>query len=217
MKDLKFKSNTFKAESEGIVSGYASKFGNIDSDNDIIAAGAYKKTIAERRDRIAFVWQHDITKPIGKALKLEEDNEGLFIEAKISDTALGRDAKTMIEDGVIKEFSVGFVPIVQEYNKETKLNTIKEIKLYEFSLVTIAANPEAMVTGYKGEFEPISEIERIIKCVSKLQTEELKHYVEFELLRLSKALQKKEAVPTLLDDEAEILKELNSILTLKTK
>ena len=188
MKQLKFKSHGIGELKEGIVSGYASKFGNVDSDGDIIAKGAYEKTLSDRGDRIAFLWQHDIHQPLGKPQAMREDLKGLFVEAKISDTSLGRDVKTMIEDEVIKEFSVGFVPVVQEYNKETDINTIKEIKLFEFSLVTIAANPEAVVTGMKGEFKPIDEIDRVIRLVKKLDSDQAKNIIEFELLKLAEYL-----------------------------
>lgn len=39
-------------EANGIVSGYGSIFGNIDSDNDIILQGAYTKTLSENGSRV---------------------------------------------------------------------------------------------------------------------------------------------------------------------
>ena len=42
-------------EKSGIVKGYGSIFGNIDSDGDIISKGAYTKTIKENGDRVYFL------------------------------------------------------------------------------------------------------------------------------------------------------------------
>ena len=186
MAELNFKQNKFDDMKEGIVMGYASKFGNIDSDIDIIQKGAYSKTLSERGDRIKFVYQHDMSRPLGKPTKMEEDDNGLYVEAKISDTSLGRDVKTLIEDEVISEFSVGFSPIIDEFNKDTGIRTIKEIKLYEFSLVTLAANQEAIVTGIKSGYDPIPEINRLISNIKKMQTDEAKTLIEYELLKLQK-------------------------------
>ena len=78
-------------EKAGIVKGYASTFGNKDSDNDIINKGAYKKTIEENGKRIKYIYQHDMDKPLGVIKMLEEDNKGLMFEAKIANTTLGKD------------------------------------------------------------------------------------------------------------------------------
>ena len=52
-------------EKLGIVKGYGSVFGNKDSDNDIIEKGAYRRTIKNNGSRVKYLYQHDITKPIG--------------------------------------------------------------------------------------------------------------------------------------------------------
>lgn len=147
---LRFKGNYFDDmdDEKGIIKGYASMFNNKDSDGDIITKGAYTKTLQENSERIAFLYQHNMNQPIGKPLSMKEDEKGLFIEAKISDSSLGQDVKTMVSEGILKEFSVGFIPIKEDLQKD--VNYIKEIKLFEFSLVTLAANPLAKVTEYKG-------------------------------------------------------------------
>ena len=135
-------------DEKGIIKGYASMFNNKDSDGDIITKGAYSKTLQENSERIAFLYQHNMNQPIGKPLSMKEDERGLFIEAKISDSSLGKDVKTMVTEGILKEFSVGFIPIKEEQGA-ANVNYIKEIKLFEFSLVTLAANPLAQVTEFK--------------------------------------------------------------------
>jgi len=185
---LVYKSQEFDkdAASEGLIKGYASIFGNVDSDGDIMDRGAYSKTLQESKDRVKFLWQHDMHMPLGKVMDVYEDEQGLPFEAKISDTELGKDAKTLIKDGVLNEFSVGFMPIKMEKGSDG-YNHIKEVKLFEFSLVTLAANSEAVMTDYKSAVKPDeipTRIDAIIKLNKSLRTNQAKHAVEFELLKL---------------------------------
>ena len=181
---LRFKGNYFDDmdDEKGIIKGYASMFNNKDSDGDIITKGAYAKTLQENSERIAFLYQHNMNQPIGKPMSMKEDEKGLFIEAKISDSSLGQDVKTMVSEGILKEFSVGFIPIKEDLQKD--VNYIKEIKLFEFSLVTLAANPLAKVTEYKGTKSVdnlMDEFDKLIKMSRKLDNP---HLLEFELRML---------------------------------
>ena len=57
----------------GIVKGYGSVFGNVDSDGDIITRGAYSKTIKENGQRVRYLYQHNMDMPLGKMINLYED------------------------------------------------------------------------------------------------------------------------------------------------
>ena len=91
---------------------------------------------------------NDSLLPIGRPLEVREDSKGLYIKAKISDTAMGRDVKVLLKDGVLNELSIGYDPIVFDYD-ETGIRHLREVKLWEVSVVTWAMNPEATVIGYK--------------------------------------------------------------------
>lgn len=138
---------------QGIVTGYFSVFGVIDSDNDMIMPGAFLKTIEENgptgKDRVLHLWQHQPTEPIGKPSVLKEDSYGLYFESRISKTTKGIDALKLYEDGVINEHSIGFNTV----QKETKSNhtALLELKLWEGSTVTWGANEMARLTGMKSE------------------------------------------------------------------
>lgn len=136
-------------EAEGIFSGYGAVFSNVDSGGDVIEPGAFTKTIAESGDRVKILSGHnDGLLPIGKPIELREDAKGLYLEAKISDTALGRDVKTLIGDGVLCELSIGYDPVVFYYDEEG-IRHLQEVKLWEISVVTWAMNEQATITGYK--------------------------------------------------------------------
>ncbi len=147
-KRMRFKMDSFD-EGEGLFSGYAAVFDNIDSGGDIIEPGAFTKTLAEGWDRVKILALHnDCWLPIGRPIELREDENGLYISAKISDTAMGKDVKILLRDGVLSELSIGYDPIIFEYD-ENGLRHLREVKLWEVSVVTWAMNQEAVITGYK--------------------------------------------------------------------
>ncbi len=148
-KTLQFELEDFDEE-QGIFSGYAAVFGNVDSGGDIIEPGAFTKTIAEGLGRIKILVLHnDGWLPIGIPLELREDAHGLYIKGKISDTAMGKDVKTLLSDGVLTEMSIGYDPVIFDYDQEDGIRHLREVKLWEVSIVTWAMNPEAVITGYK--------------------------------------------------------------------
>jgi hypothetical protein len=138
-------------EKAGIIKGYGSYFGNKDSDNDVIMKGAYKKTIAENGERVKYLYQHDMNQPIGKMTELYEDEKGLVFVAEIAKTQLGKDVVELMKSGVITENSVGIMPM--QKNNKGDYREITEVKLYEISAVTLAANDQAKILDVKGNID----------------------------------------------------------------
>ena len=93
---------------------------------------------------------NDSLLPIGIPTELREDAKGLFMSAKISDTTLGRDVKTLIHDGVLCELSIGYDPVVFDYD-ENGIRHLREVKLWEISVVTWAMNEQAVITDHKSD------------------------------------------------------------------
>lgn len=148
-----------------IVSGYLSSFGNLDSDNDIIVKGAFQKSINERFNNIFFLYQHDWSKPLGKFKKLEEDEKGLYFEAEIVETSYGLDQLKLYESGLVNEHSIGYQVIKDEWDKNTGIRTIKELKLYEGSAVTLGANSQTPFTGFKSQTQQKDVISKIVQLM----------------------------------------------------
>ncbi len=127
--------------------GYASVFNIIDHYNDIILAGAFKKSIKlhNKKNNIKFLWQHDYKNPIGIINLLSEDSYGLLIEGSINSSInKGKEAISLIRQGAINGLSVGFVSKDSGYNKNG-YREIKEAELWEVSIVTFPANPNACI------------------------------------------------------------------------
>lgn len=143
-------------ESTGEFSGYAAVFGNLDSGGDIIEKGAFTKTIVEDFSRIKILSQHNSYElPIGKPMELREDEKGLYIRGRISDTQTGRDIRTLLKDGVLSELSIGYDAIAFDYDSEAGIRHLKEIKLWEVSIVTWAMNDQAKIDDVKSLVEEL--------------------------------------------------------------
>ena len=90
---------------------------------------------------------------IGVIVDLKEDERGLWFRAKVSKTRDGKDVEVLIEDGALKEFSIGFITKGYEWNEDDVVRTLTEVELWEISLVTRAANEQArlVTTEVKSE------------------------------------------------------------------
>ncbi len=168
---------------------YLSKFDNLDSDNDIIQKGAFKKSLNERgpgsqgNRKIQFLRHHDWTKQIGVFTKLEEDESGLFAVGKLGTSSLGEDAWRDYNEGIIREHSIGYqlltdkVKFVKDESiKGGGYNLIQEVVLFEGSAVTFGSNDLTNVVGVvKGQnktkyIDDVSEeLVRVIGALSKGQ------------------------------------------------
>jgi HK97 family phage prohead protease len=173
-------------EKAGIIKGYGSYFGNKDSDNDVITKGAYKKTIAENGDRVKYLYQHDMNQPIGKMTELYEDDKGLVFVAEIAKTQLGNDVVQLMKSGVITENSVGIMPL--QKNNKGDYREITEVKLYEISAVTLAANDQAKILDVKGNVD-VEKLSKRYDNLSKLIrkgniSDEMGFAIEAEILKL---------------------------------
>ena len=135
------------------VAVYLAKFGNVDSDNDVIQKGAFKKSIQERgpesssNRKIAFLRHHDWEKQIGVFSRLEEDDNGLYAVGRLGTSTMGEDAWRDYQDGIIKEHSVGFQRVSDKtkFVKDTSnpaggFTLLQEVKLWEGPAVTFGAN-----------------------------------------------------------------------------
>jgi HK97 family phage prohead protease len=134
------------------VAMYVSKFDVIDSDNDLIRRGAFKKSIEERgpsssgNRKIAFLRHHNWEMQIGKAIHMEEDQNGLFVVSRLGNSTQGNDALEDYKDGIIREHSIGFkyiedkIRFVEGDTKEGGYFEIAEVALWEYSAVTFGAN-----------------------------------------------------------------------------
>jgi len=154
---------------QGIVSGYFSAFGNVDSDGDIMMPGAFKRSIQdwgpEAKGRIKHLMNHDPSQPLGKILELKEDNYGLFYRSQIGKHKLGVDFIKMVESDLIKEHSIGFRTLREQKNDSA--NEIHEVMLFEGSSLTAwGANEMTPLVNMKS-INDVGELKETIRNFEK--------------------------------------------------
>lgn len=141
-------------DERGVFEGYGSVFGVEDHYREVVTPGAFAKTLAKWRAKgrlPALLWQHDTDKPIGVYERMEEDERGLFVRGRllVEDVPLAREAWALVRAGAIGGLSIGYATLLAEMDRKRGVLLLKEIDLWETSLVTFPANEEAVVTGIK--------------------------------------------------------------------
>ncbi len=134
---------------DGTFTGLLSVYDVIDSYNDVVERGAYTKTLQDTGGRVPLLWQHDTTLPIG-TLDLKDGPSGLEASGRLLlDDAVpqAKTAYALLKAGVIRGMSIGFKAIKKK--QEDSIRRLKEIKLFEGSLVTFGACPGAIVHEVK--------------------------------------------------------------------
>lgn len=107
-----------------------------------------KGALTPAADPMKLKLEHSET--IGKIVETKETDQGLEITAVISDTTSGRDAATLLEDGVLTRVSIGFIPDAdsQEIKSDKQGNiyiTHHRAQLLEVSIVSFPAYESAIV------------------------------------------------------------------------
>lgn len=140
----------------GTVEAVVSVFGNVDAYGDVVAPGAFKRSLEERMP-LPIAWAHnDTIPPIGVAQTAKETSEGLFVKFLLfvdqeDDHPVARQVWTGLKQGAIKEFSFGYR--VREAEWETRdgqdVRILKDIDIFEASPVWIGANPQTRLVAVK--------------------------------------------------------------------
>lgn len=149
----------FKADDAArTVEGWASRYGELDAAGDIVAPGAFTKSLQEHGDDpIPFLWQHKRDMPIG-TLEAQDRAEGLWVKAKFDDTMQANEAYKSVKSRAVKGFSIGYDALETEPDGTVKMKNgapakrLKAIKLYEVSLVTFPALESARIMSIKSAF-----------------------------------------------------------------
>ncbi len=142
-------------EGEGRISGYASVFGNKDSYGDVVVKGAFSsflRKISSSRKVVPVFYGHNMEDPkanIGWVLSLAEDDYGLKFDAQLdlSGDTYGRIVYEQLKDGRLNSMSFGYQ--VLDYSMDKDITELRELELFEISVVPIPANPAALVTEVK--------------------------------------------------------------------
>ncbi len=170
--DFGFEVKFAESGAAGSFSGYGAVFDQVDAYGDVIAKGAFADTLAKAKSSgrwPAMLSQHGSPfggpedMPIGIWTAMQEDEKGLYVEGQLADTPRGQEAYKLLKmqpRPALNGLSIGYVP--KEFSLGTQpgepRRTLKKVDLWEVSLVTFPAIPDARIGAVKsGLTERIAE------------------------------------------------------------
>lgn len=156
--------------SDGEFVAYASVFGNKDAYGDVVQRGAFTHTLAEWAAKdavIPLLWGHKTDDPdfnLGHIVSAEEDEHGLKVHARL-DLEQPKAATTyrLLKAGRVSQMSFAYNVIDGEYVEpegegkswRDAYFSLKEVDLFEVSVVPIGANQETEILAVKSALEPL--------------------------------------------------------------
>ena len=147
----------------GEFEGYASKFGIRDQGGDVVEKGAFASSLSQKEAKqIKMLWQHDPSSPIGVWTHIKEDATGLYVKGKLlTSVAKAKETYDLMKAGVLDGLSIGYRTI-KGFRDESGVRLLKELDLWEISVVTFPMLKEATVTGVKGDWTKL-DVERVLR------------------------------------------------------
>jgi HK97 family phage prohead protease len=156
---VKYKTRSFpleikSVEDAGHFTGYASVFGVLDSQKEIVLPGAFTASLDRWKSKgrlPPILWQHNSREPVGPHTKMEQDDTGLYIEGQllVDDIQRAREARALMKAKALGGFSIGFAVVTETFHKDTGVNDLAELDLWESSIVTFPANEAAVIGSVK--------------------------------------------------------------------
>lgn len=194
--------DTEKREITGVAVPY-NQVTDIDGYKERFEAGAFGTP-----ENVKLFYGH--SEPIGRVVSGNDTDEGYLITARISETERGNEIYTLMKDGVLNRFSVGFLPIEHRMEKDVVVRTKADLK--EVSVVAFPAYEGAKVsevresqTNNEKEGQNMSDE---ITYAPESEVADLRGSVEDLERRLAMVGESKKDSTPLFRDGAELLKAL---------
>jgi len=137
---------------QGVFEGYASVFGVVDSDGDIIERGAFTQALKTQSRAVAMFFNHRRNEiPVGKWLDLAEDSTGLHVRGELTPGNPQSEAlKAAMIHGTVGGMSVGFSAAKGDITSIATGYSFRNVtRLSEISVCTFPANEAATVSTLK--------------------------------------------------------------------
>ncbi len=171
------------ATAAGVFEGYASLFNIADGGGDVVAPGAFARSLAQRGPLgVKMLWQHKTAEPLGVWTTLVEDARGLRVVGRLDlSVARAREALSLMREGALDGLSIGFRAVRAEKQKNG-LRRLIEIDLWEISLVTFPMLSQARISAVKSRQKTPQAFATLLR---RMQAERAAVRIEAALLRLT--------------------------------
>lgn len=174
---------------EGQFEGYASVFGNVDSYGDIVEPGAFARSLAEweaKGDPIPLLWGHDFSDPfsnIGSIDRAEEDEHGLKVRGTF-DMDNPKAAQVYRLSKGRRVTGMSFAYDVRDSEQKSDGNHLRDLHIYEASVVPIGANPLAGVEAVKSGASMLAKAGRTLSAKNETALREARDAIDSVLSSL---------------------------------
>lgn len=184
----------FKPANDLQGAAYFCIWGVLDDRRCVWMKGAFSKSIKERgpdsraNQKIFLSWWHDLRDPIGRPLRILEDDIGAYVEYELDDPesvpSARRAKEQVLEKGTVNGWSFGFNYIwdkmeVIEWKDGKEAVGMKEADLVEIAPLTAPSMPQTYSVRSREEFEEKKlllkdEVEDFIKSLPRQKQLELR-------------------------------------------
>lgn len=147
-------------EEQRIISGRAVPYGvasDIGGYFEEFRSGAFEGSDPAK---VMLYWRHK--EPVGRVLRLREQEDGLYFDAQFSDTTAGRDAWILARDGVESGVSIAFYPDSDEWSPDRSRVVRSRVRLEHIATTDRPAHPDAGITETREQLKeepPMSDHE----------------------------------------------------------
>lgn len=170
-------------DSIGTFAGYAIRY---DSPSlplpftERVARGALTRTLKAKNDIRMYVNHDDrlvLASTRAKTLRLEDRDEGLYVEADLPDTTYANDLRVSLSRGDTRTMSFGFSTVRDSWSNDGNERTLEEIRLHEVSVVTGVAAYPATTASVRSWLVPAKRAavdpEHLTVAIAKLNSGEM--------------------------------------------
>ena len=148
-----------------------------DRGHDIVDPQAFKNALDLYMTNPIVLLQHNMEKPIGVVTEATIDDNGLYVKARITQDVDW--VISAIKNGVLRAFSIGYKILDSEFLEEETsdgrdyANIIKDLKLFEVSVVSVPMNPYSLMKSMQDCFElkEVAEEEKEVVAENAKTTE----------------------------------------------
>ncbi len=179
-----------KVVEDRVIEGYLAVWDEPDDKGTAPVKGAFLKSLQERgpkslaKQKILFLYYHDLKDPIGQFIELEEDAYGLRFKALIDDIPQGDRVLTQVRSGTLNQFSYGFLYVwdKMEYIEKRNIVLMYEVDLWEGSVVSYGSQKETFAIRSKeqlaAQMEDVEfELEDFVRAMPRAKQMEFRQLI----------------------------------------